>query len=450
MSGSNEDIVRKALETGDFNFGGRLNRTQQDEFVKLVKDNATLLPQARFVQMPTSRHSIDRMWIGEPVTRGVGEKDPAKRNAKAKFNQIRLDAHKTKSDWEITTETLQENIEQGNFEDTLMTMMAKRISTDMELLAIQGDTGVATGTPLGDLLSTLDGWDKQTDAAHIVDAGGSGVGKSLFAQAVRRMPQQYLNDPDLHWIMSRTTAIDWMEAVSDRETAQGDKALRGASINPYGFPVLAVPNIPTTKPVNIGADVPAEVVATEFGPYEITAGVNDEINIGLDGGIVQAAATYTIPPGVYTVVELIAALRALFPTNLNAGLKLFDDGQGRLVIQSVEKGAFATGVSGARIILGAPPDSAHDELGIPESTNTDSADSNGTANEGTFILLANPKNLIFGMVDDTRVYSEFDKDEDCVGTVVYNQVAVNIENLEAIVKIVNVRSGAFVSPTGGA
>jgi len=441
MHGDNQDLVQKTITTNDMLYGGRLNPVQQDAFVQLVKDNATLLPQTRFVSMATSRKLVDKLYIGEPVTRKAPQNTNQGTDSRTVFDQVPLNAEKVRSDWALTTETLQENIEGDNFEDTVMEMMSKRIATDMELLAIQGDTSLAGGTPLNDLLNTFDGYDLLTEGAQIVDAGGSTIDKSIWAAAMRAMPEQYLQDPDLRWICSRSIAIDWAEEVSDRETAAGDSALAGSTLAPLGIPMLVVPNMPSRKPVPVTTATPAVLLAGEFGPYEIITGTNDVLNIGLDGAVVQAAANYTIPAGVYTVSELIAALRTLFAaTNLASGLKMYDDGTGRLVIESTATGAFATGATGARIIIGSG--SANAELGFTDSTNYDSAAAgSGTVLEGTIIWLANPKNFLFGMVDDTRIYSEFNKDYDRYEFVVYNQAAVNIENLEAIVKITNLRRG---------
>lgn len=460
-TGGNEEIVQKAITVGstiagdtNLNHGGRLSPTQQDEFVKLVKDTSVLLSQVRFVQMPAARHRIDRMWIGEPVTRGVGEKSIAATNSVAKFNQIALDAEKLKSDWQITTELLQENIEQGNMEDALMEMMAKRISTDLEILSIQGDSDAGTGTPFLNLISTFDGYDKLTDGAHIVEASGAGLSRALLATALRRLPEQYLQDTGLRWIMSRASAIDWLEGVAARATVGGDAALNGNPVvNPLGIPAIVVPQLPSTKPVALATTAPGSVTAAEFGPYTVVAGGADTINwdatttIGSTPAALGGDVEITLNPGIYTVVELAAEIRRALTVlggadanSILANISFFDDGQGRLVMQTVYGGA-AQNIVTQVPTTGALRNFFVLEAGIPNGSYAGAALGAGTINEGTFILLCNPKNLIFGMLDETRIYSEFNKDQDCIETVIYNQVAVNVENLEAIVKITNIRKG---------
>ena len=58
-------------------------------------------------------------------------------------------------------------------------------------------------------------------------------------------------------------------------------------------------------------------------------------------------------------------------------------------------------------------------------------------------MLCNPRNLIFGMLDSTRIFSEFEKNYDRIETIMYNHVDAKIENLDAMVLIDNVRLRAL-------
>ena len=185
----------------------------------------------------------------------------------------------------------------------------------------------------------------------------------------------------------------------------------------------------------------AIVLATEFGPFEITAGTNDQFKIDVNN---IGAIEIDLPAGVYTAVEMAAAIRTtlvaaggLGPATA-AALKMYDDGQGRLIFESVTTGA-ASEIE--IVVTSTPAENSYDELGLTIAVTTGAAAGSNTTYDGTLIWLANPKNFIFGMVDDTRIYSEFNKDYDRYEFVIYNQVAFNVENLEAIVKITNLKRG---------
>jgi hypothetical protein len=427
---ANEELIEKALESSSFFAGGAIQPTQQAEFVRLVKDFSVLLQRIRFVEMPTPQYIIDKIHLGEPITRGIGENSNAATNpVSPKFNQLTLSTTKTKSYWYITTEAIQNALNQDNIEDTMMEMAAKRIATDLELLFIQGDSTITGTTPLDELLKVKDGIDKLSDSAHIVDAGANYVSDALWSEMIRRMPEQYLQDPDLRFMVSRMIWLDYQETRAKRETDLGDRGLQGEVTGPFGIPVIIAPLIPSNKSITIVADNPVNILGAEFGPFEILTGVNDKLLISVNG---DDDVTVTLPQGVYLPVEIANIL------NTYAGLSATvsrDSGDGRLLIQSRASGADQT------IELKTVELSAYAELGLTVGlyTGADVGKGGSSLNQGSIIMLTNPMNLIFGMLDQTRVYSEFKKDFDRVEVVIYNQIENAIENLDSIVKAINVR-----------
>ena len=431
MGGVNEALIEKTLESGDFFAGGQINPTQQAEFVRLVKDFSVMLQMVRFVDMPTKRYLIDKIHLGEPITRGIAENTNAMTNlVSPKMNQIELNTSKIKTAYAITTEALQVALTQEDLEDTVLEMVTKRYSTDVEILGISGDDTVTGTTPYDELVKVLDGWDKITDDAQIVDAVGATIDKALFTNMLRKMPQQFLQDPDLRWFISRITNIDWMDEIADRETALGDAAHRGDAPGMMGVPASIIPLIPTEKPTAVAGATPGTVVGGEYGPFEVQAGVNDAINLNIDAA---GAHEIAIPEGVWEAIRIAAFLNA-DATYAADGLVAVDD-DGRIRLSSSTTGAASTV---AVLATATPAENIAPTLGIPLATYTGAAAGSGTEDVGTIMWLANPMNFIFGMLDSTRVFSEFNKDYDRVEVVMYNEIAVQVENLESIVKAINI------------
>ncbi len=426
MTSSQEQIL-KTIETSDFGNGGLLDPKRQKQFLTYVRDYGKMLPMVRFERLSQSQMTLDKLYIGEPVTSSVEENDPTANNAKVATGQIHIQTKKLKSSWNITTETLTENLEQQGFETTMMQGMTRRISTDIELLAIQGDRTKYTGATdvFGRLLKRSNGWDKLTESAHILDVGGATIQKGIFAEMIRMMPQQYLQDPALRWFVSKSIAIDWMDLLSDRGTAVGDNALNGNSVSPYGIPLVEVPLLPDNKDVTSYSGKAALVIGTQPDPFEIIAGENDKLKIAVDGA---AAVTITLPAGTHRVGAIAAVINAAIPGIAS------DDTHGRLVLKSR-----TTGTSSA-ISLQAVANDAYDEIGLSEGDNAGTnSGSLTTTKDGSFIWLANPKNFIAAMRGTTRIYTEFNKDYDRVETVIYNEVDFSIENDDAVVKAINLR-----------
>ena len=428
-----QEQVLKTIETSDFATGGLLNPKRQNQFIKMVRDFGKMLPMVRFERFSQTQSTLDKLYIGEPITHAVEENDPTAYLAKPVTGQMHFQTKKLKSSWNITTETLVDNIEQKGFEQTMMDGMTQRISNDIELLAIQGDEEKYAGDvdTFGRLLKRQDGWDKLTQQAHVLDVQGSPIEKGIFAEMIRMMPQQYLNDTGLRWFVSQSVAIDWMDLLTDRGTALGDAALNGNSVSPYGFKMEIIPYIPTDKELPTSNGTPAAVMGTEASPFVIKKGQNDKLKIAVDGATAQEI---TLPEGTLTGTIVAAAINDKFP-----GLARVDEVTGRMRLISPTEG------SSSNITISSVTNNAYFELGLSEGSNTGTNQgTGGTVKDGSFIWLANPKNFIAIMRGNTRVYTEFNKDYDRLENVVYNEVDFGIENEDAIVKAVNLRKRKLI------
>jgi hypothetical protein len=429
-----QEQILKAIQTSEFSNGGLLNPIRQNEFLKYIRTYSKMLNMVRFETLSHSQQVLDKFYIGEPVSYAVGENDGTEYEAGVQTSQIALQTKKLKSNWNVTTEVLVENIEQQGFEQTLMQGMSQRISTDIELLAIQGDEVAYNGATdvFGRLLKRQDGWDKLTSNSHILDAGAASIQKGIFAEMVRMMPQQYLNDPNLRWFVSKSTAIDWMDLLADRGTAMGDNALNGNSVSPYGIPLVEVPLIPDSKPLSVKSGTPAKVIGNRQDPFTFVTGVNDSLKIAVDGA---APVTVVFPAGTFQVGHVAALING---TTGLAGIAT-DNTFGKLVLTSTTTG------TGSTLSIQAVANDVYATLGLSTAlttgTNTGTA---GNIPEGTFIWLANPKNFIAAMRGNTRVYNWFNLHYDRLETVIYNEVDFSIENDDAIVKAINVRKRQLI------
>lgn len=454
-AGLNEEMIEKTITTGDLLTGGLLNPIQQTQFITLVKKFSVLLPISRFIRMPRPLMDVDKLWIGEPVTESVDEATDTGNLARAKFQRIVLRAQKLRSAWNITTEVLQGNIEQNEFEQTVMNTMVERIATDLEDLGINGDTTTVGATPRDRLLRRLNGWNVQTEGAHILDVKGSSIQKGIFSEMKRRMPKQYKNDPGLRWLVGDAIATDWADVVSDRGTILGDAALQGAEMAPLGTPMIRVPLIPDDAPITILQATKAEFLGSEFGPFVISS-ANDTIKLKVDGAP-GAGVTIVLTHGTLNTVEVArqinAALKAAIATLVDDVAR--DDREGRLLMESPTVGA-ASQITLMPVLVGSQAYTTLGLLGAPPTpppVNWPVADVNhdgaaagdpNTVYEGSYLWLVNPKNFVWGILDGTRIFTEFNKNTDQIETIVYNQVDAQVENVDAVVKAKNIRRRTLV------
>jgi hypothetical protein len=107
-------------------------------------------------------------------------------NAAATFAKISLTTRKLRLDWELSSESLEDNVEGPDLEDHIARLMATQAGNDIEDLLING-----TGTGSG-LLSAFKGFRQlASDNAHVFDAQGAGLDKAVFNQAIKVLPRKY-------------------------------------------------------------------------------------------------------------------------------------------------------------------------------------------------------------------------------------------------------------------
>ncbi len=124
--------------------------------------------------------------------------------------------------------------------------MAIQAGNDFEDLGINGDTTSADA-----LLSAFDGWlklAKNSSETNQIFFSGSGLTKSIFSQMLKNLPTKYQSRRnDLRFFVPVNLTQDYIDTLSDRETALGDELIaEGARALAYGIPVIAVPLMPAT------------------------------------------------------------------------------------------------------------------------------------------------------------------------------------------------------------
>jgi hypothetical protein len=443
----NETLVEKTITTAnvDRTNGGQLNVQQQTRFVTLLRRYATLLPMVRFIRMTRPSMDIDKMHIGEPITVGASEDTPATDSIAPKFNKITLTATKVRTDWAITTEMLQTNLEQDGFEGTFMRMVGERMAHDLEDLAILGDTTTyaSDNTPAGKLRRVMNGWDLLTDSAHIIDVGGGNISKAVFAAMLRQMPKEFKNDPGMRWFMGNDIAIDWIDTLSDRATGVGDAALSGSTVAPFGKPVVEVPIIPDNKVVTgLTGATAAYLLGNEYGPFELSAASNlDRLTINVNSLGVVTVTLIADDTGHTTLdaVEVAKKINDALAADGSYGSAYANvarvTSDSRLLLVSPTYGSAST------IVIDDPDSPTYTTtlLGFEGNLSATGAASGGTSIDGSWMWLLNPQNLIWAILDGTRIFTEFNRDRDRIEATIFNFVALQIENLSSIVKAINIR-----------
>lgn len=201
--------------------GGLLNAEQSDRFIDYMWDATVLGSQARTVRMRADTVDIDKVGVGTKLLRVATEGVDTGVNEGATFTKISLTTKKFRLDWELSTESLEDNIEGESLEDHIARLMATQVGNDLEDVAINGDTSLT-----GDALyKGFDGWRELAlngngeSAAHVVDGGGAVIGKATFNSALKAMPRKYMQRRNqLKFFTGSNLIQDYLYGLTDIST----------------------------------------------------------------------------------------------------------------------------------------------------------------------------------------------------------------------------------------
>lgn len=194
--------VNASADTATLSGNGLLYPDQANRFLDYMWDATILAKAARTIRMRSNTTEIDRVAVGQRIMTVAQEDNPRDyvaangtySNANGStfsaqnvtFNKVSLTTRKLRLDWELSAESLEDNIEGPDLEDHIARLMATQAGNDIEDTLING-----TGTGSG-LMSAFQGFRSLAlNNAHVVDANGYGLDKTVFNEAMKRLPRKY-------------------------------------------------------------------------------------------------------------------------------------------------------------------------------------------------------------------------------------------------------------------
>ena len=249
--------VHRASENGN---GGLLNPEQSARFLDYMFDATVIGKVARTVRMRADTTEIDRMSVGERLMTLATEGDNTGSNAAVTFSKISLTTKKLRLDWELSTESLEDNIEGADLEDHIARMMATQAGNDIEDLVLNGDTSSSTT-----FLTAFNGVVKKAKTSgRVVDAAGAEVSRAVFNSALKAMPRKYKQRRnDLRFLAGSNLIQDFLyknsitagtanpEDIASSVIRGQQVALGGPAgfVAPFAFgiPIVEVPLLPETQ-----------------------------------------------------------------------------------------------------------------------------------------------------------------------------------------------------------
>jgi HK97 family phage major capsid protein len=308
---SNRALLEKAdMALADLiTSGGYLKPAQAQKFMLLMVKEGNLLPMVTVTPMPSPKFETSGVKFGGRVLRPGRENTAlteAERSA-PQTNKVELDAQLFKAQTDLPDEVLEDNIERGEFRQTVMTLLAKAISRDMEDVILNGSRLSTDPT-----LAVLDGVVTQARST-VVDAVDGTLDRSVLFQMLRALPNEYLRDKKaMRFLVASGSELTYRNSLIDRATAVGDQLLQtDAPVMFAGVPIESLPMLPET----LGA-AGNQTVALLCHPKNINVGIYRQIRFetarDIEKGVLKIVATLRFDvkwmeePGVCKAVNIRA------------------------------------------------------------------------------------------------------------------------------------------------
>ena len=238
---SQRELVEKAMITvSDLTSnGGYLNPMQANTFIRMLIDQPTLIKEIRTVPMNAPKMEINKIGFGSRILRvapASGTALGATDRAKPTTDQVELTTSEVIAEVHIPYDVLEDNIERGRLEDTIMALIAERASSDLEELLIRGNTGSS------DAYLAMKNGLLQKASSHVVDysATAPNISKGIFKAGIKAMPAKYRKaKKNMRFYVSDDAEVEWRDSLADRQTPLGDRKIVSANPEPaYSVPVI--------------------------------------------------------------------------------------------------------------------------------------------------------------------------------------------------------------------
>ena len=243
MPKKEEAILEKAvITTSDLSWGGILNAKQSKEFYTNVVNESTFLKFARTIFMTSPAQEIDKLNIGGRVARPWTEATAPWTwdHVVPTTSKISLTTSEIIVPWDISYDTLEDNIEWEGFADTMLKLISAQFANDLEELAIDWDTTSS------DTFLALQDWIKKSinGVSHITTyTGNQKLDKTVFSDLLKSLPTKYRrNRKNLVYLVGANAEQDYRDELTSRNTWLWDRSLTNSdNIWIFGIEIVPVP-----------------------------------------------------------------------------------------------------------------------------------------------------------------------------------------------------------------
>jgi len=214
--------------------GGLLNIDQTNYFIRLIRDQPTLLNEIRVVPMNGPAMRLNKIVMTDSLLHKPGGSiTPLDSGdyAAPDTSYVDLNTQELVAEIRIPYDVLEDNIEKEHFEQTIMELVAEKVSLELEELLLTGDTAHATASPPSppttwsttDMRLAQDGVLKLADAYSVDYGTPPSIDENVFAISLETLPTRYQrNKSAMRIYTSHRLEFDYAKYLGQRLTGLGD------------------------------------------------------------------------------------------------------------------------------------------------------------------------------------------------------------------------------------
>ena len=247
---------------------GILNVDKLARYIRVVRESSPVLGEATYKKINGSGMAISRVDMANGILTPGRDKTGAKRivpqadEGEAEVYTNSLVPKELLAKLMIDYDTLEYNLEQDAFENTLMDLFGVASAEDLERYFLYADTDVVWGDDKASkLLSINDGWLKMAGtkiygeaqegeggaaADFVYDTDAPDWPKPLFDALINSIPKKYISGTlrtDFRLYVPWHVEDAYAELIAARPTMAGDSALTGKDNLTYKkIPVISIPS----------------------------------------------------------------------------------------------------------------------------------------------------------------------------------------------------------------
>ena len=284
-----------------------LNDEQFNTFIRAATTNQSILQDATFRKMNAMNQIVSSTFVdGRVLQNGYKDSDLTTQDslteADIDFGKCELKSTKLKALTRIYDDDKDDNIEQAQFEQTLLSMMGEAVGRDLEALCVFGDHTKTSGNAF---FNPFDGWLYQSksyavNSQGVITAAGSGTAdfnldntvEAMFDSMINKLPVAYRQSQLLDKL---TFYVPWEvydsyhNLLMSRYTGLGDEFQIGRPTLKYkNIPVKYAPVLDASDARTSYGNVPSILTIPEF----LWTGIYKDVSIEPDRIVKEEKTDY--------------------------------------------------------------------------------------------------------------------------------------------------------------